>query len=1501
MVDLTNMAVRLYRKYISDDRSDAEEEIRVLLTGDQAVAVVEASVCETAVLGGNDELKETWLEQIDQNGLNVFNQCLTSVQGNSARSAVASATGLSLAGKRATTFITGQNVGAVQDLLFTASGRHLPLVVHLTNLAMPGHGIASGSGHEGFHLSADSGFFTLFAENVQQAADFSFIARRVAEVALVPGLVVMDADETARSVQDVSILSPLQIQEVIGATDEKVVTPTAAQKLLFGENRLALPRWHDVDRPVVAGAFFDSQSYYTGATGKSLYFDDGLDEILSRTFEDFARLSGRQYHAVSSHGSEKADTLYVVQGAASETVASASTLMRGAGIVSIVSLRPFPDQLLMQHLKGKSNVIVLERLLPPPGVDSPLMAEVRQSLERAFEGPGGKKQMPMLHSVRYGLGGAPLRVADLALVASSLDKDKSSTIDLGIEFGADASHPKRQALLDEITRAYPQAVTAGLKAKELANENAGEGTVSVAVQRVFADGYQHIIPGVAGILHQVENGTVRTRAAFSEAASSQEQWRQPGVDSLLHSTGAVVDAGDDAALDIVCIPLKREGTIESIDISLLQRLRAGGIIVVGSVSPDQLSRLFREAHRDLVNSKSVHVYSAPVAESVSQQDVTETMIGAIFCAIINASVLPLKDRKVLSSRENALRFEPTIDRESRLQSFKNGLESIEEVDLSQVPVTSGDSLGDKSAPVILQRLAARDDQFDSLPRFWNQTGILYREKQVDRIVSDPYLASGTIAPLSATFRDFAGKRTTIPQVDADKCTGCGRCWETCPDSSIAPLVISPSDLIDHGIREAGADSLRQLANQLNSRILSQARKQELAGDVGSILRETYDWLSGKMEQTPERQQAVEEALDLVCNKIGSLPVSVTQEFFDNAESNSKDSGEFLVLAINPDTCKDCGLCERVCDAEAITFAPQVDENINAARLVWDIWSAMPDTRSDTISRVIESPEFSNMAAINLSRYCLLSMAGGDGAESGSGEKVALRMILSATEFNQQPIVRRFIDQLADTSEEIVNEIRELLAISLPAEDLDLLSQGMDSIRAPLVELSELAKKVEASMDVTPVDAVRLNRLLEVASRLTDLHWRFSSGRQGLGRARFGMAMAPGTVAGWAASFPYNVFQSPVVLDFANETPQMAAGLLEGHLRDTCESVALLRAARLEIEQPAGLQFALDSLSHLKWQDLTEEERQICPPMLVIGDDNTFGGEALAQVLWALGSDLPVKIVAFSDLDISGSQGTKDSQTNMAMLAITGRTSFVTQTSIADAGHMYSSITQAIQHLGPALVRIHGASPSRHGFGSSQTIEAAYQAVRSRTFPLFTYNPGAEGVHGMRLDLTGNESLAGIWGDDEQPYTPAHWAATEQRFSHHFKPMDEDEVNGVAVHEFIELNERARKGKIAFVSVPKGETETRLAVDDLVIDATELARDNWRVMQELAGIVTPFTGHVEEEVRKQVQAEHDAEIASIREEYEQQISELDASIRSDVAGRVRSQLLRLVNSGSSNTE
>ena len=57
----------------------------------------------------------------------------------------------------------------------------------------------------------------LFAANVQEAVDFTYIARRVAEDALVPGLVVMDGEQTALALQDVRLLSPAQVSGLLGS------------------------------------------------------------------------------------------------------------------------------------------------------------------------------------------------------------------------------------------------------------------------------------------------------------------------------------------------------------------------------------------------------------------------------------------------------------------------------------------------------------------------------------------------------------------------------------------------------------------------------------------------------------------------------------------------------------------------------------------------------------------------------------------------------------------------------------------------------------------------------------------------------------------------------------------------------------------------------------------------------------------------------------------------------------------------------------------------------------------------------------------------------------------------------------------------------------------------------------------------------------------------------------------------------------------------------------
>ena len=263
----------------------------------------------------------------------------------------------------------------------------------MSNRALAAHGGALGSGHEAFHMSADSGFFLLFAANVQEAVDFTYIARRAAEQALIPGLVVMDGEQTALAVQDVRLLSPAQVHGFIGPPDEEIQVPTAAQKLLFGETRRRVPRWHDLDQPVLNGALFGTESFALGALAKRLYFDEHLKESLAESFAQFARRTGRHYGLVSHHKLDDAKIVLLVQGAAVETARAVADHIRKKhkiriGVLGVHSLRPFPGAEIVRCLQGKKAVVVLERLAAPLSDDPPLLREVRASLDRALENGG---------------------------------------------------------------------------------------------------------------------------------------------------------------------------------------------------------------------------------------------------------------------------------------------------------------------------------------------------------------------------------------------------------------------------------------------------------------------------------------------------------------------------------------------------------------------------------------------------------------------------------------------------------------------------------------------------------------------------------------------------------------------------------------------------------------------------------------------------------------------------------------------------------------------------------------------------------------------------------------------------------------------------------------------------------------------------------------------------------------------------------------------------------
>jgi pyruvate-ferredoxin/flavodoxin oxidoreductase len=426
-----------------------------------------------------------------------------------------------------------------------------------------------------------------------------------------------------------------------------------------------------------------------------------------------------------------------------------------------------------------------------------------------------------------------------------------------------------------------------------------------------------------------------------------------------------------------------------------------------------------------------------------------------------------------------------------------------------------------------------------------------------------------------------------------------------------------------------------------------------------------------------------------------------------------------------------------------------------------------------------------------------------------------------------------------------------------------------------------------------VEGARLGRLVDVARGLADLSWRLAKGPDGLGRARVGLAVC-GAVASWAGAYPYNAFGAPVVIDATGDVGRLARGLVEGQLAQAIAGVRLMRWARMELENPNEAARAAQALAALRYEDLTADERDLCPPVLVVGDDQTLGSGGLSQLTWVLSCGLPIKVIVLSDIGTAADTGMRvdafgsfpaGGRYDLALLALLTRTAYVVQTSLAEGDHLAQGVLSAMDHAGPALVVIHAPSPQRHGFSPQRLYEQARLAVASRAFPLLTFDPNAEGVFGACMDLDANPDCAARLAGG---LTPVDWAATEGRFAEHVAPLADEDVVPTPIADFLELAPTERAGRTPFVVV----NEKRLRVAPPLVADADQRLAFWRTLQELAGVVTPFTRKARQAAERDVAAAHEAEIARLSKEYEARIAALKGEFQAETTERVTERLMAL---------
>jgi len=529
-------ALRLYRRLIGAEppaapggAGEADPGIAATATGAEAVAAVEAALADVVAVdaswpavAGATSGAEAAGERLDLpglhaapataatsvragddgagEGLNLLGRRADTVVGG-----VAAAAGLATAGERAAALVGGADLERRLEPLASAAARRLPLVVHLAcGAGGRGGGAAAGGDHGTAHAAAAAGAVTLFAADVQEAADLALAGRRLAETALVPVVVATDGVETALAAQDVHLPSARLIKRFLGRPGDVVHAATPGQEALFGRHRRRVPRRHDPARPAATGSPVGSEACTLAAASREALLDAGTAELLDEALGELGRRTGRRHRPLGTHRTRGAEVVVVAMGAAiviAEAVADALVADGGpkVGVAGVRALRPFPEAALIEALAGARVALVLERTAFPHAADGPLTAAVRGALGRALEnGRAGNRvhlglpalagsDAPHVLSVGYGLGGAPLHRADLAALCRDAVRNAAEGKGratarrarargpwtpprwLGLDLvPAGDDYPKRRAFLDRLRRDLPALARFGLRAPQAA-------------------------------------------------------------------------------------------------------------------------------------------------------------------------------------------------------------------------------------------------------------------------------------------------------------------------------------------------------------------------------------------------------------------------------------------------------------------------------------------------------------------------------------------------------------------------------------------------------------------------------------------------------------------------------------------------------------------------------------------------------------------------------------------------------------------------------------------------------------------------------------------------------------------------------------------------------------------------------------------------------------------------------------------------------------------------
>jgi pyruvate-ferredoxin/flavodoxin oxidoreductase len=1514
------------------------------MDGTAAVVAMETAAGEAAgayPITPSTQMGEGWALAAAQGKLNVNGRRLLFFEPEGEHAAAGVTAGMSMMGLRSANFSSGQGIAYMHESLYAAVGKRLTYVLNMACRAMTKHALNVHAGHDDYHAIDDTGFFQLFAKDAQGAADLNLIAHRIAELALTPGVCAQDGFLTSHVIESVLLPERELVKEYLGDPADLIDSPTPAQKLVFGAKRRRIPEMFDFDNPTMIGVVQNQDSYAQGVASQRPFFFAHLPELVERAMTEYAALTGRRYRRAAGHLADDAELLIVGQGS---VVANAEALVerlradRGLkiGVIDVTMFRPFPADLLTRLLRGKRAVLVLERLDQPLAVDPPLLREIRAAMTQGVENGralgNGKDDLPYpgleplrgdevpdFYSACFGMGSRDLQAGDLVAAVENMLPGGAGRrfVYLGIDFlRAGRVGDKLAAWQDEVAAAYPRVRELALAPAENLNLLPAD---SLAVRIHSVGGWGAITMG--------KNLTMTLFELLGMHVKSNPKYgsEKKGQPTTFYGVFAHQPIRVNCELKHVDVVLSPDPNVFRHSNPLAGLAKGGVFVIQNDLPPAALWASIPAWAQKAVRDRAIRVFHLDAfGIAKAETDVADLQFrmqggafqGAFFKASPVAAREGLDEGELFDTIHKQLakkfghRGEQVVEDNYRV--IRRGYDEVRELEWKSLPdkaaAPADAALPPLEAPWYLGDGEAGEGMGDA-HRFMDQVCSLYR--QGDDPIADPFAALSAIPAATGIFRDMTNIRFEVPKLIADRCTGCGQCWTQCPDAAIPGLVVEIEDAVRSAVAGANGHApsarLRELVAPLAAETRKLLRDRDYHGFAAVL---THAWETVAAGLAGEERQTLDAEFDAVAARAAELPLARTAPFFTAPERREEGAGGLLAVTINPYACKGCNLCVQVCPDEALISIKQDEATVEGLRENWKWWERLPDTADRYLQVSDLDHGIGVLHTLLLKKRNYHSMVGGDGSCMGCGEKTGVHLIVATIEAAMRPRAAAFVSKLEGLIESLEAKANELLVTSA---DLDrVATEGA----------------LHLDLEVSAENRQRLGRIATTLKRLQDLHWRYTAGPTGRGRASLGISNSTGCSSVWGSTYPYNPYPYPWVNHLFQDAPSVAIGIFEGLMRKMGDGFAAVRRAELELADaydPAVHDRFFQAFDYTQFSD---DEFRLCPPVVALGGDGAMLDIGFQNVSRLMASGKPLRVVVLdtqvysntggqactsgfhgqvSDMAAYGAarHGKQEHRKEMSLIAMAHRGTYVLQTSQALPAHLVGGVLRGLGSRHPALFNVYTPCQAEHGLPDSASAGAAKLALESRAFPYLVYDPDSGATMGERLDLEGNPALDDDWptyelaytdADGEKqtitlPLTIADWAATEPRFGHHFTAAARADWSDdmVPFHEYLELAPDLRRGRVPFIHVldAKGDLGRKVVSEEMA-ELAEERLDLWDELRELAAVRVPE--RVQKRLSKPLQKEFDKKVAALTAEYEAKIAELKATYPGLIARKIAEALV-----------